>query len=176
MIDLTVVLRARGDSRRLRDSLRALGDQTLPATRVEVVIVGDGAARAAAFADEVPFVLRIGDLPGATPAEGATGWLHLARGRYCLFLDDDVAASPGLLSAHVDAHGGREDTIVLGRISPAAAAHALVRYVVEQCDQDRRRAAEGGPAPRFVDCEWGNLSAPSAALRDAAQGADGLRR
>ena len=53
-------------------------------------------------------VLRLGK--GGKPA-ALNAALQVAEGDVCLFLDDDIIASPGLVAAHVEAHRATPKTL-----------------------------------------------------------------
>jgi glycosyltransferase involved in cell wall biosynthesis len=108
----------------LRRCLDALADQDLPAGQFEVVVVDDGSG------DETDAVLAEEIARGrldlqthtqarnAGPAAARNRAVASARADLVLFLDDDVAASPGLLATHLDLHGRAGDSLlaVLGRV------------------------------------------------------------
>jgi GT2 family glycosyltransferase len=105
----------------LLETLAALGRQTLPADRFEVVVVCDGCddgTYATLRNLETAYRLRAFEQPQS--GQGAARNLALARiaSRVVLFLDDDIAATPGLVAEHLRAHGGHDDRVVIGSLLP----------------------------------------------------------
>lgn len=88
-------------------ALTALNAQDYPADRIELVVVCDGctdgsadAARSFGLSFPVKVIEQTNLGPGGARNVGAAQ----ASGDYLIFLDDDVEASVGLVSAHVIAH------------------------------------------------------------------------
>jgi GT2 family glycosyltransferase/acetyltransferase-like isoleucine patch superfamily enzyme len=105
--------------------LEALGRQTLPADRFELVIVDNGSsddtpAALRRLARSAPFrttVLRR-EPPGG-PARGRNAGWRAARAAIVAFTDDDCAPSPEWLESGLTAFDGRERlAIVQGRTDP----------------------------------------------------------
>lgn len=107
----------------LRALLESLEAQTLPRDRYEVVVVDD------ASADTTGNVLRESQLrlpnlryeqlpTNAGPARARNRGIELATGDVIVFLDDDIAATPGLLEEHAAFHELRREPwhALLGRV------------------------------------------------------------
>jgi GT2 family glycosyltransferase len=98
--------------------LEALAQQRYPAPSFEVVVVDDGSSDGTVEAlrrATVPFRLTVVEqAQNAGPAAARNRGVAEARGRLIVFLDDDVVPPPELLETHVAAHGGCEDTVVIG--------------------------------------------------------------
>ncbi len=101
--------------------LAALGTQSLPASRYDIVVVDDGSTDRSGEA--------VGNLalPGPVsyyaqanlgPAAARNHGISVARGDLLLFLGDDVIAEPRLLEEHVAAHQRHPESAaaVLGRL------------------------------------------------------------
>ena len=71
------------------------------------------AAAALAFAAATALVATAADLPERIKKAGK---LVAATQPLVLFLDDDIAPEPGLVSAHHEAHREHADVIVAGRV------------------------------------------------------------
>ncbi len=107
MTDITVVIPTRNRRTSLLRTLAALTRQDYPPGRFEVVVAIDGGTddtRASLDCVALPFALRVVGFEnplGAAAARnlGARG----ATAPLLLFLDDDIEAAPGLLSAHARA-------------------------------------------------------------------------
>lgn len=103
--------------RRCLDSLRL---QDLDQHRFEVVVVDDGSGDATAdvLAAASENVVALTQPRNAGPAAARNRGIQTATGELVLFLDDDVAAAPDLLSTHLEIHRQHDDPLlgVLGRI------------------------------------------------------------
>lgn len=125
---LTALVPTCNRPRVLRRALLALAAaEGVELARVEVIVVDDGSA-----GEETPAVLRAlgGEVPyrlvslrQSRQGQAAARNLALprARGRLLLFLNDDTIATPGLLAAHLAAHGAHPEptAAVLGRVTLA---------------------------------------------------------
>ena len=105
----------------LRRCLQSLAEQDLEPDTFEVVVVDDGSG------DETVDVLRaaaanvrgLAQPQNAGPAAARNRGIQEARGRLVVFLDDDIAAAPDLLSTHARLHdeAGNDELLgVLGRV------------------------------------------------------------
>ena len=119
--DVSIVVATYNRCAGLARLLRALDEQTYPASQFEVVVVDDGSS------DATPELLRTVDVPYALrsyaqsnsgPAAARNLGVAQARGSLILFLDDDIVPAPGLVAAHVAAHGDATHTVVTGPLSP----------------------------------------------------------
>jgi peptidoglycan/xylan/chitin deacetylase (PgdA/CDA1 family) len=165
---LSVLIATHNRSELLRRCLGALAEQTLAAERFEVLIADDGSSDGtAAMLTELrtPFALRVLALPKGGKIAALNAAIEAARGDVCVFIDDDVVASPALLAEHLAAHERDPLTLGIGRLTQAepgdgdlfAAAHAErwnARY-----DELEETAVD------WADCFGGNFSAPLAKLR-----------
>ena len=88
--------------------LDALFAQDLPPDRYEIVLVDDGSTdgtyESVIATLRPPCALHVVRQRNAGLARGRNVGIARARGTYILFMDDDVLATPGLLSAHVRFH------------------------------------------------------------------------
>lgn len=100
--------------------LLELERQRYPRERFEVVVVDDGSTdETTRMLQELPTSyclrpLRHDQRLGTSAARNQA--IRQARGNYCLFLDDDVLASPDLLSCHQEAHRGQVRSVVRGPV------------------------------------------------------------
>lgn len=99
-------------------TLPAVLAQDLPAERREVIVVVDGSTdgtgqllREPAFAG-----VRVVEQPNRGLSAARNAGLRAARGRFVLFLDDDMECPPTLLSGHLSAHSLDERLVVEGGI------------------------------------------------------------
>jgi glycosyltransferase involved in cell wall biosynthesis len=112
-----VVIPTRNRAARLKALLDSLAAQAAP--EFEVVVVDDGSTDATArVLAEPPMPVRAVRGPGRGPAAARNlGW-RAARGRVVCFTDDDCRAAPGWVAALLDAVGGADAMIAVGRTEP----------------------------------------------------------
>lgn len=100
--------------------LEELERQRFPRERFEVLVVDDGSSdgttsmlgqQSRSYALNV---IRHEERRGTSAARNQA--IRRARGTYCLFLDDDVLASPDLLGLHEEAHRGQMRSVVRGPV------------------------------------------------------------
>jgi glycosyltransferase involved in cell wall biosynthesis len=104
----------------LEKSLRCLFDQTLPREDFEVIVVDDGSNDGTADMVESlspPFDLIFIRQPKLGLAAGRNKGIRRARGRFILFIDDDVLADPRLLEEHLRFHETHPKAIVKGWVN-----------------------------------------------------------
>jgi GT2 family glycosyltransferase len=114
---VSVVVPTHNRAGRLATSLNAVARQDYPPDALEVIVVADGCTddTAGAFAAwRPPFAARLIQQAASGPAAARNRGAAVARGRYLIFLDDDIVASPGLVGAHLQAHGGEGGQVVIG--------------------------------------------------------------
>jgi peptidoglycan/xylan/chitin deacetylase (PgdA/CDA1 family) len=164
-----VVIPTRDRVSLLERCLAALRRQTADPADFEVVAVDDGSTdgtRELLATFDAPWHLRVCHQNSSGQAAALNAGIEAARGRYCVFLDDDVTAEPELVREHLSAQRAGGGVIGLGQLSVSlspdadwfARAHAEAFHA-------RYRALNGGArVPSWRDCVSGNLSAPRAAL------------
>jgi glycosyltransferase involved in cell wall biosynthesis len=114
---VSIIVPTRNRAARLATNLEALARQAWPAGALEVIVVADGCTddTAGVFAAwRPPCAARLIQQTASGPAAARNRGAAAARGRYLVFLDDDVEASPGLVGAHVQTHGGESGQVVIG--------------------------------------------------------------
>jgi GT2 family glycosyltransferase/peptidoglycan/xylan/chitin deacetylase (PgdA/CDA1 family) len=166
---LSVVIATHNRREKLERCLQSLREQTADPASFEVIVVCDGCEDGSAElvgGVRAPFALRLLELAKGGKSAALNAGIEAAEGSACLFLDDDVLASPGLLGAHLAAH--REDplTLAVGALSqPAPAgggwfgrAHAAAWN--ERYEELTARQAD------WPDTYGGNFSAPREKLRE----------
>jgi glycosyltransferase involved in cell wall biosynthesis len=120
-VKISVVIPTFNKVHLLERTLAALVGQHLPeGTDWEIVVVDDGssdgtAAFLAGFAQEAPVPVTVVD-PGGNVgrARARNRGASAARGRWILFLDDDIVAPPELVRAHLDLLEGDPGTGTIG--------------------------------------------------------------
>jgi glycosyltransferase involved in cell wall biosynthesis len=117
----------------LRRCLDSLDRQNLPRERFEVIVVDDGSGDETAGVLDRAGVVALAQPRNAGPAAARNRGVAQARGRLVLFLDDDVAATPDLLSTHLALHDAADDRLlgVLGRVDwdPALTVTPFMRWL-----------------------------------------------
>ena len=116
---------------------------------------------------ETPFALRV---PAAREGRQVGGAERRDRGRararVCLFLDDDIIASPELVAAHLEAHEGARALGIGAMVQRAAARPRLVRARLRPGLGRALRGAATTGAPDWTDCYGANFSRPADACGD----------
>jgi len=167
---VSIIIPTHNRSGVLAKNLAALSQQTWPADMFEVLVVADScrddtADVIAAYAARSPYHLRL--LAHDARSAAATrnlGAAH-ARASVLLFLDDDIAAHPGLVRAHMEAQ--HENGVVLGYSKPVLPAQASWHQRgAHRWWEDTFREI-GRPGHRFTyrDFFSGNMSMPAALFR-----------
>lgn len=159
--ELSVVIASYNRSTALQRCLEALKRQTQDPATFEVIVADDGSTDSTADmlgSVQTPFRLHPLRLAHQGQSVALNAGVAVARGRLCLFLDDDVCAFPELLAAHAGAHeqGGRITGI--GRVMSERPtnsdwyARASARAWNRHYDRlDQRRVS-------WTDCYGGNMS------------------
>jgi GT2 family glycosyltransferase len=105
---VSIVIASRDRNEELATTVAPLG----ASEGVEIIVVDDGSARPVAVPGAG--VIRT---PGLGRSEARNTGARAAAADLLLFLDDDITVSPGLLPAHLGAHQGRaDDLLVVGAI------------------------------------------------------------
>jgi peptidoglycan/xylan/chitin deacetylase (PgdA/CDA1 family)/GT2 family glycosyltransferase len=161
-VNLSIVIPTHGRAGRLQSCIESLTAQERLPESMELVVVLDGpdpAVERLLGSLQVPFPVRVIVQDHAGQATARNRGAQAARGRYLLFLDDDIVAGPELVAAHVGALRSGDHVVGIGRIDkvlPRDAPHwARSRQAVWRNHYDRLGA---GRQPRFSDTYGGNLS------------------
>jgi glycosyltransferase involved in cell wall biosynthesis/peptidoglycan/xylan/chitin deacetylase (PgdA/CDA1 family) len=167
--EIAVLIATHNRRERLGRCLDALAAQTLDPERFEVVVADDGSSdgTAAALAElETPFRLRALALPKGGKSVAVNAALAACEARICLFIDDDVIASPQLLAEHLAANREQPAALCIGRLnqrepeSPDWFGHAHAAAWNQRYDELATRQ------PDWADCYGANFSAPRQALTE----------
>lgn len=160
---VSVITPTHDRSRSLRRLLDALARQDYPMERMEVVVVADGcsddtAAMVRAYA--APFRLRIIEQPGKGAAEARNVGAGCARGRFLLFVDDDIEPCEAFVASHVNAHVADPGGVVLGPYPPAPVVSPSIFRHRQRLWWINRFESVAKPGHRFTyhDLLTGNLS------------------
>jgi GT2 family glycosyltransferase/peptidoglycan/xylan/chitin deacetylase (PgdA/CDA1 family) len=165
--ELSVLIASHNRRDLLERCLRSLLTQTQSPEHFEVIVADDGSDDGSAEmveAFETPFALRVLRLTKGGKSAAVNAAIGSAAGGACLFLDDDVIASPELVAEHLAAHREEPRTIGIGALTqqPPRARDWFAHAYAAAWDE-RYAALEGKPVD-WTECYGGNLSAPREAL------------
>jgi glycosyltransferase involved in cell wall biosynthesis len=165
--ELSVIVASHNRRDLLLRCLNSLANQTADPGSYEVIVADDGSSDGSAEAAaqlRTPYALKVLALAKRGHAHTQNSALEAASGGACLFLDDDVVASPNLIKGHLEAHRENPMTLGIGALSqePVAAvdwyAHAYARGAEEHyADLEKRDA-------HWTDCYGANVSFPRQTL------------
>lgn len=147
----------------LLELLDALGQQTLPAERFEVVVVDDGSKVPAAPAVERrrdPFKLTMVTQANAGAAAARDAGVRRATGDVVVITDDDMLVPPDFLAEHLAAHEAGH-TLVLGHMVPDATVldkPLFERFHIDQITRFVERYRDRPTEVRGVMVCTGNVS------------------
>jgi glycosyltransferase involved in cell wall biosynthesis/peptidoglycan/xylan/chitin deacetylase (PgdA/CDA1 family) len=162
---LSVIIPTYNRIDRLRNCLEALCRQTQSGKDFEVIVVVDGSTDgtlAMLKGLDTPFPLRILEQRNLGQPAALNRGLRATRGRYCLFLDDDIVPAPGLVSAHLSCQEQTGGVVGVGQITlgiPEDANWFVQRYS-ESWSSHYAQLNSGSRAPTWTDVFGGNVSAP----------------
>ncbi len=168
-VELSVVIATHNRRERLRRCLDALAAQSQDPATFEVLIADDGSSDGSAELVEgleMPYALRVLRLEKGGKSAALNAAIAADPAPVCLFIDDDVVASPALVAGHLTAH--REDPKALG-IAPLTQPPATSRDWFPHAHAaawNERYAELAGRQLDWTECYGGNFSAPLEALRE----------
>jgi GT2 family glycosyltransferase/peptidoglycan/xylan/chitin deacetylase (PgdA/CDA1 family) len=166
-LELAVLIASHNRRERLRDCLEALAAQTLDPASFEVIVASDGSSDGTVEmveGFESRFRLRALELEKGGKPAALNAALAICEAAACLFIDDDVLVSPGLLAEHLAARRANPKVLGIGK---------LVQRPPHSSDWFSRAYAEGwnqryddleNKVPDWADCYGANFSAPREAL------------
>jgi len=164
---LSILIATQNRRQLLGRCLEALNRQTQDPASFEVIVADDGSSDGSAEMAEAlatPYRLQVLKLDKGGKPAALNAVLQVAEGRACLFLDDDIIASPGLVAAHMEAQRANPKALALGKLTqrpPVARdwyAHAYA------ADWNRRYEELATRAPDWTDCYGANFSVPLSSL------------
>ena len=154
---LSVIIPTYNRAASLRDTLLALGQQTLPSDQFEIVVVDDGstddtsAVAQASHPSRVTYVRQHNQGSAAARNAGAAR----SAGDVLVFIDDDILPRPAYLETLLEQHAQFPNIVGMGALYPHldAGASPFERYV-ERSMPDRTASA----FVHFAECTSNNLS------------------
>lgn len=169
MTDLSIIIPSYNRVDRLRRCLEALSRQDLATSEFEVIVVVDGSTDSTMTMLsqlDTPFRLRCFRQENAGQASARNRGIAEATGLYCLFLDDDINAAPGLAAEHLRAQRAAEMVVAVGQLTMALPDRAdwYARAFADGWRKHYASLNSGEVSPTWADCYGGNVSAPRDAL------------
>ncbi len=164
---LSVLLATHNRREMLGRCLAALAAQTQDPADFEVIVADDGSTdgTVAALAElSTPFELRLIEHAKAGKPVVLNAAIEAARGEVCLFIDDDVIASPGLVAEHLAAHRREPRTLGIGKLvqrEPQGGDWYTETFT--RAWNDHFAELDTRPA-QWTDCYGANFSAPRSVL------------
>jgi peptidoglycan/xylan/chitin deacetylase (PgdA/CDA1 family)/GT2 family glycosyltransferase len=160
---LSVLIATHNRSQLLRRCLRTLEAQDAPPESFEVIVADDGSSDGTAAmveALQTPFGLRVLSLGKIGKSEALNAGIRAAAGSVCLCIDDDIVASPELVSEHLAAHLRDGMTVGLGKLiqQPPDGKDWYAEAFARAWNDHYARLAEK-EEPGWTDCYGGNVSA-----------------
>ncbi len=164
---LSVVIASHNRREKLRRCLDALAAQTAAPESFEVIVASDGSTDdTPAMVEELrmPFALRLLQLDKGGKSAALNAGIEAAAGPACLFLDDDIVASPELVAAHLAAHREEPMPLAVGALSQPAPAGGGWFGRAHAAAWNERYEELGARRADWPDTYGGNFSAPRGAL------------
>jgi len=163
--ELSIIIPSYNRAERLKSCLKALHSQTQSIDDFEVIVVVDGSTdetMATIAAYHPPYCLRAIWQENSGQAVARNRGIAEARGRYCLFLDDDILASANLVAEHIRVQRTADNIIALGQIflSLPDDADLYAQTFAAGWQQHYDALNDGTIKPSWEDCYSGNLSVP----------------
>lgn len=144
-------------------TVRALAMQEYVGT-FEVVVVVDGSTDGSATALralELPFALTVLEQPNRGIAAARNHGASVSRGRWLLFLDDDMEADKRMLAEHARSHAAGAD-VVTGHVPlhPASPSNFLSASVKAWAEDRAKALGSAAGTIDFLEVVGGHMSLP----------------
>jgi glycosyltransferase involved in cell wall biosynthesis len=161
MIELSIIIPTYNREHQLRSCLESLSRQTT--TDFEVIVVIDGSTdgtRDMLATLTTPYRLRVIEQLNQGQCAALNRGAEAANGHYCLFLDDDIIATPGLVTEHLHMQCKRGGVIAIGQIllSLQSEADWFARCFAQGWSRHYAELNQGVRPPCWEDCYSGNMS------------------
>ncbi|MBI4557414.1 MAG: glycosyltransferase [Candidatus Hydrogenedentes bacterium] len=172
-MDLSVVVPDTLGAELLPMSLAHLEAQSYPAARFEILVAGDGSipevtALVERFAAGAPVRIRYVQSPATGAAAARNAGVREARGRWLLFLDEDLLAGPSLVQNHLrvqEQHGGMALAVGSVALHPQVDPRAFTKhYPIYPFESPHRATTEASPTAGVY-----NLSMPRQVFLEAGE-------
>jgi peptidoglycan/xylan/chitin deacetylase (PgdA/CDA1 family)/GT2 family glycosyltransferase len=181
MFELSVVIPTYNRAERLRACLDSLFRQTCSPEDYEIIVVVDGStdhSRAMLATLTTPVPLRVIDQPKAGAAAARNRGAAAAHGNICLFLDDDMLATPELITEHIELQRSVDGAVGLGQIVPVSKkiASNFLSCRARSWQQHYVELGQQGTPSNFMNCYGGQFSVPRDMFLRAGGFAADIRR
>ena len=156
---ISVIIPTKDRPQACRDTVAALRDQTLPASKYEIVVVDDGSrpsSESSWMQDRAK--CRLVRLGGRERSAARNVGAQVANADLLVFLDDDITVGSDFLAAHLAAHREWEGALVVGAIDlhEAALKRPFARF--RQALERRAIPSQRGVTCAKNSCTAGNMS------------------
>ncbi len=170
-VEISVILAARNRAGRIATALLHLEQQSFPAAQFEIILIDDGSTDGTGealekYAAGAPVRTRCFRQPSPGLTRARNRGLREAHGRYVLYLDQDLLASPGLVLRHMEAQRAHDGPIcAVGTLEPhpQMARNLFVRMYLP----DELKPMRPGGDLHFMDWRCYNASYPREYLLEA---------
>ncbi|MBX3187596.1 MAG: glycosyltransferase family 2 protein [Labilithrix sp.] len=165
MIKASIVIATYNRRVPLAGLLATLAKQTVPREDYEVIVVDDGSnddPTPTVYAYARALQVTVLRQTNSGVAVARTRGVECARGRIIVFLDDDMLVPEEFVAAHLEAHDGHDDRVVMGELEPDARIATMPlfeRFHARVLQKNADRFAEGGTFAGH-DVYTANLSLP----------------
>ncbi|MDE3188113.1 MAG: glycosyltransferase family 2 protein [Acidobacteriota bacterium] len=172
-MDISVIIPTFNRREIVRRTVETLIAQTLPADRYELIVVIDGSTDGTAAmlrALRPACRLRVIEQENRGLAGARNSGFRAAETGLVLFLDDDMLCAPGLIAAHVAAHGTVDRMVGFGAIflspdsPPSLAVECFHREIGAFYLQQMQSASTSW---QEIECVFSNTSLPRSVLIEA---------
>jgi glycosyltransferase involved in cell wall biosynthesis len=171
---LSVIVPTRNRPESLKRTVAHLGDQDLPRSRYEVIVVDDGSTPPVEMEGLGDSRVRLLRRSGGERSAARNGGAEIARGEILVFVDDDITAEPGFLAAHLAGHRDWPGTLIVGAVhlprGTASTPFGAFRVRLEQAGVPTDR----GPVAAPNLCTAQNMSLSSEHFRELGGFAVGM--
>lgn len=161
---ISVVIPTYERAERVARLVDKLGEQTLPASELEVVVIDDGSKtdpRPLLSTRSPRFRLIVDRQENQGPPAARHRGVALASAPILLFLDDDMIPVKGLLEEHLRVHDTTPRAVVMGNIKSSEALRDLTvfeRFHAKELEDYWALLRTTGRAPRGMELCTGNVS------------------
>jgi glycosyltransferase involved in cell wall biosynthesis len=178
---LSVVIPTYNRAEPLLACLRSLAAQTQPTSDFEVLVVVDGASdgtRAALANLEVPYRLTVLWQENQGQHIARNRGADAARGRYLVFIDDDVRVDAAFIAEHLRVQRSEGGLVGIGRLTISIESRAdwFTSRFAEAFRDHYAELGKGSRNPTWCDCCGGNLSVERAVFHELGGFAEDVRR
>jgi glycosyltransferase involved in cell wall biosynthesis len=160
---LSVVIATHNRRELLRRCLESLSAQTQDPATFEVIVADDGSSDGSAEMAEAfgaPYRLRVLRLPKGGKSAALNAAIEQAAGLACLFIDDDVIASPALVAEHAAAHREEPKVLAIGKLTQPPPESGDWFAIAHAEAWNERYETLAGKRVDWPDTYGGNFSAP----------------